>query len=227
LEDVVKKLVGFIFFLGVFLLPGRADAAISYCNSTTNCSLTFNVSGPDYGEGPFGAINLVLVGSDINVTVDLAGDQATGFHMIENGSHIAFGLNVNDDTGLGLVGAVTLSSISAGYSQVANNNSPATIDSPAQGVYNISLTSTCNNGGGCGLNIVSFVASRAGGFVDVNQLIFPNASGRFATADVALLGDTGPIFSTTVVGGIPEPSTVVLIGAGLAGIGLLRRKRRV
>lgn len=221
----MKKISSILFVLALSLLPERADAAI--CASVSSCSFNFNATEVGaFGAGPFGNVSLLLNGAAIDVTIDMAGDQATGFHIIDSGAHHAVTFNST------LSGPFTISNFSdAGYAQAVG----APFGNPPFGNFEIGVTSTCGNGSGCGVNLLSFTVSRVGGFTDVAQLIeaAPNQSKGFFAVDAAKAGVTGAVGVTVMPDlqsdpSVPEPSSMILMSLGLAGLGsaALRSKKR-
>jgi hypothetical protein len=197
------------------------SAKASVCASTTDC--TFNLNSTDvgaFGAGPFGTVELKLNGSAIDFTVDLA--DGFGFNLIDTGTHEAFSFNNV------IGGTLALSSFSSSlYADFGAG--PGT--NPPFSTFTNAVSSTCTNGGGCGVNMLSFVVNRTGGFTDVNQLIGLSTGGvtaAYFAADIAnsdgvtgAVGATGPGITSTV----PEPLSSGLVGIGLIALSLLRHRR--
>src|SRR5947207_6634758 len=141
----MKKLSVLAIMAAGVVIPS-ANAAI--CASTSDCTFNFNTTDvAAFGAGPYGTINLHLSGSFINITVDLIDN----FHIIDSGAHFAVSFNNTfaDPT-------VVLSNFNpnTGYAQgAAGSNSPF-------GAFEDTVTSTCDNGGGCGANVLTFTVSR-------------------------------------------------------------------
>lgn len=194
------------------------------CANTTNC--TFNLNSTEvgaFGSGPYGTVNLELITNTIKITVDLA----DGFKLIDTGSHEAFSFNNN------LGGSVTMASFSnAAYAQIAG--SPGT-NSPFS-TFMHGVSSTCTNGSGCGVNVLSFVVSRTGGFTNVNELVkLSTGSGTAAyfAGDVTNAdGVTGVVGVTSTVGCIgcddtvvPEPSSyAAVLALGFGALAYFKRR---
>lgn len=205
-------------FTATIVVP-RAKAT-PVCLSTTNCTFDLNDTNVGaFGAGPFGTVNLALSGSAITFTIDLA----DGFNLIDSGSHEAFTFNNT------LGGAVTISDFSSAlYSQ--NLGAGPFHNSPFSD-FGDAVTSTCTNGGGCGVNTLSLTVTRTGGFTDVNQLVAlstGNGTAAYFAADIAnaagstgVVGATGPGTSVT-----PEPVSSALVGMGLVSLSLFVRRKR-
>lgn len=204
--------------VGAMIMIPSADASVC---TTIDCTYAFDATGvSQFGAGPFGTVELKLNSGAIDFTIDLA--DGFGFNLIDSGSHEAFSFNNV------IGGALTLSSFSSPlYSDFGAGpgaNSPFS-------TFTNAVTSTCNSGSGCGVNLLTFTVTRAGGFTDVNQLVgLSTGSGTAAyfAADIAdSAGATGVVgvtgFSTTST--VPEPVTSGLVGAGLIALSLLRRRR--
>ena len=219
-----KKVLGLVAVLAVVALAPAANASV--CASTTDCTFTFNTTSVGaFGAGPYGTVRLQLSGTFINFTVDLA----DGFHLIDTGAHEAFAF---DNTFSPATVTMTLFS-DAAYSQGAGNST-----NPPFSTFEDNVVSTCTNGGGCGVNVLTFQVSRVGGFTDVNQLVelstgagtaayfaadvscFPTCPGSTANGNTGAIGATGPGVST-----VPEPITSGLVGTGLVSLFFLRRKK--
>ena len=60
----------------------------------------------------------------------------------------------------------------------------------------------------------------------IADLTAPNNLGNVFVADaLAPTGNTGPVDATTPTTPVPEPSTLMLVGSALAGLGIWVRKR--
>ncbi len=197
------------------------SAKASVCASTTDCTFNLNTTAVGaFGSGPFGTVELKLNGSAIDFTVDLA--DGFGFNLIDTGTHEAFSFNNV------IGGTLALSSFS---SPLYSDSGAGPGSNPPFSTFTNALKSTCTNGGGCGVNVLTFTVSRTLGFTDVNQLIgLSTGSGTAAyfAADIAnSAGATGAVgatgFGTTST--VPEPVSSGLVGIGLIALSLLRRRR--
>ncbi len=218
----MKRSLTFLALAAAVIMVPSANASVC---TTTDCTYTFNTTAVGaFGAGPYGTVELTLSGSAIDFTIGLA----TGFHLIDSGTHEAF--TFND----ALSGAVTMSAFSDSslYSQESGAGPFA---NPGYGSFSDAVKSTCTNGGGCGDNTLSFSVSRVGGFTDINQLVSSNGTAYFA-ADVSCSptcpgstdgGNTGAIavtgVTTTTV--TPEPISSALVGTGLMSLFFLRRRQ--
>lgn len=198
------------------VIAPTTNAAV--CASITNCTFNFNSTAvPQFGAGPYGTVNLALNNTFINITIDLA----SGFNLINTGTHQAFTFNTT------LAGGVTLSNFSSSlYSQ--NTGSGPFPNSPFSD-FDAAVKSTCTNGGGCGVNVLTFTVARPGGFTDVNQLVeFSTGTGiaAYFAADIAnAAGNTGVVGVTGPPNNVvPEPISSALVGSGLIALFFMRRR---
>ena len=188
--------------------------------TTLDCTYSFNTTAVGaYGPGPYGTVELAVSGGLINFTITLL----PGFHLIDNGAHVAF--SFNDP----VAETLTMSAFSnAIYSQ---SPGAGPFPNPGFGNFSAAVQSTCSNGGGCGDQIVTFSVARTGGFTNVNQLVASNGTAYFA-ADVSCFptcpaagGNTGAIAVTILPTTVPEPVSLTLVGAGLVSLFFLRRRQ--
>jgi hypothetical protein len=190
----------------------------SNCVSTTDCKYTFdvhNVGPTTFGSGPYGTLELTLVGSNILVNIDLA----NGFGLITTGFPAGPGTNYsigfNDN----------LAAANFSYSNFTPNtyNSGTT----AAGSYQFDgfgdfdrAAATTALGNTSGSNTLSFLITRSGGFTSIQNIV-SQSTGNGATpvyfvADVFYNGTNNPgsgcpqWSGCTGLIGVTDPSPLVL-----------------
>jgi hypothetical protein len=209
------------FYLLSLFLVGATTLSAGVCTST-DC--TYNLDStqvPGFGTGPYGTVELQLISGKIKFTIDLA--DGFGFNLIDTGTHEAFSFNntLGNPT-------MTMSNFSSTlYSAVSG--SPGS-NPPFSNFANGVQSTTCTNGGGCGVNKLTFTVATSSGFTDVNQLVKLSTGGGTAAyfaADIGnTAGNTGPVGATTVAA-TPEPgSYTALVGAGLGLLAFVGHRRR-
>jgi hypothetical protein len=211
------------------------SAKASVCSDANNCTFTFdvhNVGPTTFGSGPYGTLNLRLVGDTIQATIDLAdgfGLVNTGF---PNGPGTAYGFGFNDNLA------------AADFSYGSYNPSTYTGGTMTAGAYQFDgfgdfdrAAANTALGNTAGANVVSFIITRVGGFDSVQNLVGLSTGNIYFAADVFYNGTNTPgtgcaegASCTGLIGvsgggsSVPEPISSALVGTGLVSLFFLRRR---
>lgn len=179
----------------------RADTITKYSLTADNCS-----SG--CGSGPFGTVTLDQVDANtVKVTFTLAGSDVFAI----TGSGSPFGFNVNE--------AVTSSAVTSTSGMSFAVGGPGSFAGGEGTFSGIVTCSNCGNGtSGMVGGSITFTLTSLSGLSASNFVT--NADGYVFAADVGVVVN-GVVTGTGPVGSLvetPEPSTISLFGAGLAGL---------
>ena len=191
---------------------------------------------------PISASNILITitTSGNSFTVDYSATQSgTPYFNLTSGQHVGFTTGfwimptgggpypgVNSTAGIDSIALLetgTTGSASFSASKSMQNFSSSNIFNPLQVVYAGTNAGCSNNNSNC-FGVTTNPASigfnlYTGGFSIVDNLFFNAAAGQSGSITSYRNTFTGPD------SGIPEPMTLVLMGAGLVGIAALRRRR--
>src|SRR5262249_32394590 len=181
--------------------------------ATSASAITFQLtsdhcSDPGCGTPPFGTVDVTQVGANAAITTTLA----AGFQYAQTGAADGQIFKFNG-TGVALTDIVVGAHVPALAAATGAFNG----DGTGQFTFGINCPS-CGNGGSDAFSTpISFHVANA----TIADVTHPNSNGNLFVADVlAPNGNTGPVDVHTEV---PEPSTLLLIGSGLVGLGAVRR----
>jgi len=207
----MKKIVkaSFLATFGVLAFLPAARATATFTLNVDSCSGTC-------GTPPFATVTLdQTTATLVTVTETLAANER--FAGTGAGSSLEFDVS-------SAVGAITVGSITSGFS----NNGPDSAS--AFGSFPDSVTcndpASCHGGqAGNTAGPLSFTVTSTTG-VTIADFIANTSGYYFASDIVGNNGKTGNVGDSDpgVIGVIPEPASLSLVGACLIGLGILRRR---
>jgi hypothetical protein len=182
-------------------------------------TVTFDLNrGSTLPNQNYGTVTLTLVGNAIQVDISLL----PGNRIVNTGFDASVAFNF---TGSGQIGVTGL----PGTYTLVNSGNPSSIDMDGFGTFEYGVLFNAQGGGAGTDSSLTFTVTRVGGFASVFELmqLSTNPPGSFQSPfAVDIICDScGP--ATGVVGttGVPEPTSMLLLGTGLATLAAGLRKR--
>ncbi|HKX35113.1 MAG TPA: PEP-CTERM sorting domain-containing protein [Rhizorhapis sp.] len=216
------------------ILAAFLGLAATSLPATADIQYTLNQGG-SVGPTPFnyGTVNLHQVGTGSSAYITVTVTLSAGEVFLTTGSHSGFTWNLLGST---TPTSITITSANAGGFTVKPFNGSYGNSPFGDFEYAIENNNTGGDGGIAGPLV--FDIKKTGGLLLTDTLFSANANGNFFAADIGTgctLGSKGKYAcaATGVVAAndpptqIPEPGTWILSMAGLAGLTVLYRRRKL
>jgi hypothetical protein len=211
--------VGIFRVLTTILLLAMMVAMLP--NSAFADAVTFDISQANQtglGSAPYATINLQLVGNQIQMTVTM--DQGDYLWTHQNNSFIGFDSSKT-------ISGVTFVSATNENGSIVNTQFAlgASQKFDGYGTFGYAIDSPTNQ---YVATQISLYLSADGGFSSVYDILSPNSNGNQVALGIA--NGESPSVTGYATGNapspapVPEPASMMLVGAGLLAVGKLRRK---
>ena len=176
----------------------------------------------------FGSVTLDDIGNEVDFTVTLT--EGAVFANTGTKQTTAFAFNLGSGFAIALTGATATSGVYVAA------QAPAAITQNPFGNFSagIDFTSSARTGtsGNYSAPLTFKVTKVDGGGVSYTDFQTLNASGYLFSADIGLAGNTGNVATTinqllpsaNASAAVPEPTTLALLGLGIAAFGMMRRR---
>jgi hypothetical protein len=203
----MKRLLILFGILAVPIPPAVASTTVTYdltCTSTSSC-----------GGPVLGMIVLSQDSDGILVTETLF----NGNVFAQTGAGQSLDFNFSDS-------AIKVSEVTAGFGNFSKDGSQKAVPFPAF-EFSLDCTTACGNGTSPpnastfsflitdGINLLSFSDFVGnGGYFFVSDIGIKTGNNTYTTGNVAASGPAS----------VPEPSSLLLLGVGFVGLGMVRRK---